>query len=309
MQSTAQEKKSTLAFSDIRENLPPMLAALREKKPLILNLTNLVTMDFMANALLALGAAPLMSNADEEIAELVGISSAVNINIGTLDRVFMQRALLAAKTAQALKKIMVLDPVGAGASQLRSIASADLLLWATIVRGNGSEILSLEKQSRAGQDGHGNQKSLAHSGPVEHVGPLGVESTVGSLDAVMVAEQLANQGKIIIVSGREDYITDGQQNFSCPYGSSLMPSVTGMGCVLTAVVAAFAALGGNGLVAANMAVHFFALTGQVAAQSHNEPASFKTKFIDLLFAPDWQAIEEIMDYGGQQDRKTIINEI
>ncbi len=305
-----QEKKSVLAFSDIRDGALPILVALREKKPLILNLTNLVTMDFMANALLALGAAPLMSAADEEIAELVGISSAVNINIGTLDRAFMQRALLAAKTAQGLKKIMVLDPVGAGASQLRSTASAALLPWATMVRGNGSEILSLEQESREGQHEPENKKPPEYNiGHVEHVGPLGVESTVGSLDAVMVAEQLASQGKIIIVSGREDYITDGKQHFRCPYGSNLMQSITGMGCVLTAVVAAFAAVGGNGLMAANMAVHFFALTGQVAAQSHHEPASFKTKFIDLLFAPDWQAIEEIMDHGGQQDRKTIINEI
>lgn len=103
------------------------LTQLRHVQPLVLCLTNYVTMDFMANALLALGAAPLMSESREEIEELVSISHALYINIGTLNDAFMARALFAAKIANYLNKPIVLDPVGAGASKLRTAAALELL--------------------------------------------------------------------------------------------------------------------------------------------------------------------------------------
>lgn len=251
---------------------------IRGQKPLVLNLTNFVTMDFMANVLLAIGAAPFSCNSlpDEEMTEIITIASAVNINIGSLDNPFTPRAVASAHLAKKLQKPLVLDPVGAGASQLRTKVALELFPMMDIIRGNGSEVISL-----AGETG----KSL------------GVESTVKSSDASTktIADKLAGQDKIIIVSGEADYMTDGKNNFTTKFGSPLMALVTGMGCALTAVVAAFAAVEKKYLLAAYLATSFFALTGQVAAYDSPSLGSFKTKFVDMLYAPDWQKIEDAIN--------------
>ena len=261
------------------KDIKTAIEKIRAAQPLVLNLTNMVTMDFMANALLALGAAPLMSVADEEIIDLLKISFAVNINIGTLDKAFIARAMMAAELAQG-KIPVVFDPVGAGASRLRTTTARNIAACADIVRGNGSEIMALGELGSGGVD----KKSM------------GVESTIAVMDAKATAMMVATQDKkIIIVSGKEDIITNGMEVFSCGFGTPLMKSVTGMGCVLTAVVAAFAAVEKDYLRAAVLATNFFALSGQVVARDEKNPASFKTKFIDGLHAPNWQAMEKIID--------------
>ncbi|MCX8516386.1 MAG: hydroxyethylthiazole kinase [Alphaproteobacteria bacterium] len=269
--------------------LTDMLAAvenIRGQKPLVLNLTNVVTMDFMANALLAVGAAPLMSVASEEIAELVAISSAVNINIGTLDEAFIARAMLAASTASNSGRPipLVLDPVGAGASHLRRDAALLLLPHVNIVRGNASEILALG-QGQHGREDLGKQMDRPS---------LGVESTAEVGDALAVANYLANSDRTVVVSGEVDIITDGHDVGQCFFGTPLMKSITGMGCVLTAVIAAFRAVIDDNARAANLAVNFFGLVGQVAASHAHTPAAFRSQFIDYLYQPDWQAMEQII---------------
>ena len=249
------------------EQIKSSLLLLREKKPLVLCLTNYVTMDLMANSLLAIGAAPLMCESIDEIEELVNISHALYINIGTLNQVFMERAMLAAQIANSLNKPVILDPVGSGASTLRTSAALQLLPFANIVRGNASEIISLSGTS-------GSTKGVESMHPVEK--------------AMSIASSLAKSlKKIIVITGPEDYVTDGSQSQALPFGSSLMPLITGMGCTLTAVISAFASINSNYFQAATYATAYFGLCGQLAQQHSQVPGFFRQEFINNLFHPDW----------------------
>lgn len=241
-------------------------------KPVVLNLTNSVTQDFMANALLALGAAPIMSSSIDEIPELVSIASAVNINIGTLDNQFICLAGHAVKEANAKNKPVILDPVGAGASQIRTDIAIELSQHANIIRGNSSEIMALVR---------------------DDVVTNGVESSRQSQDAIESGRFLANKHKsVIAISGEIDYIigTDAiNENY---YGDELMTRVTGMGCVLSSVVAAFAAIEADYFLATNVAIAFYTLVAMDAKCRADKPAKFRTEFIDSLFAPNWDFIQD-----------------
>lgn len=249
------------------EHIKSTLAELKQIKPLVLCLTNYVTMDFMANSLLALGAAPLMSEANSEIEELVHLSHVVYINIGTLNDAFLERSLLAATIANSLNKPVILDPVGAGASQLRTHAALKLLPFADVVRGNASEIISLNGSSATTK---------------------GVETSEPVLKAISSATNLAQElQKIIIISGPEDFVTDGKKEKKLPFGSTLMPLVTGMGCTMTAVLSAFIATNPHHFTAAVQATAYFGLCGQLTEQKTKTPGTFRQLFIDHLFQPDW----------------------
>ncbi|EHL32725.1 hydroxyethylthiazole kinase [Legionella drancourtii] len=249
------------------EQVKSTLTQIKQVKPLVLCLTNYVTMDLMANSLLALGAAPLMSESKREIEELVTISQAVYINIGTLNKRFIERALFAAEIANFLNKPVILDPVGAGASKLRTSAALELLPLAQIVRGNASEIISLTGAT-------GTSKGVETSDPV--------------LKAISSAEALAqSHNKIIVISGPEDYVTDGKQAQTLTFGACLMPLITGMGCTMTAVLSAFVACNSEHFQAAVQATAYFGLCGQLSYQQAKAPAAFRQVFIDNLFHPDW----------------------
>lgn len=246
--------------------LKSALHNLHQKKPLVLNLTNVVTMDFMANAQLAIGASPLMSLADEELEELISIASAVNINIGTLDNAFIQRILKAANFAKQFNKPVILDPVGAGASKLRTHTAQSLLSHCDIIRGNASEILALA--------------NITHQ-------TKGVDSTHHTNDAKHAALTLAQTYHCtVVISGAIDYLTDGTQTISLPYGSPLMPRVVGMGCTLTAVIAAFAGAHQPIFDAAHAATLYFGLCGSAAEKIATAPAHFQQAFIDTLYQAD-----------------------
>lgn len=245
------------------------------QKPLVLCLTNYVTMDFMANGLLASGAVPLMSESLDELEELLSISQALYLNIGTLNDAFIERALFAAKTARTLGKPVVLDPVGTGASKLRTSTASHLLPFAHVIRGNASEIISL-----TGIDG----------------ATKGVESSQSVNNALYAAQCLGQRlNKVVIISGPEDYVTDGQQQQILPFGSNLMPFITGMGCTMTAILSAFIACNSDYFQASVQATAFFGLCGQSAHQKHKEPGSFRQTFIDNLYNPNWESFQRVME--------------
>ena len=201
------------------DKIETTLTTLRSSKPLVLNLTNYVTMDFMADSLLALGAAPIMTVCKEELEELIQIASCLNINIGTLDSLFIESCNFAANYAHKFKKPIVLDPVGAGASKSRTETARHLMAHTSIIKGNSSEIMALAKI---------NKKTR------------GVDSTNTTQEAEESAFDLANSyGATIVVSGSIDFITNGKKEGKVPYGSSLMSYVTGMGCILSAVISPF----------------------------------------------------------------------
>lgn len=249
------------------EDIKDTIDIIHEKKPLILCLTNYVTMDFMANSLLALGAAPLMSESEDEIEELIKISQAVYLNLGTLNPAFIERAQHAVTHAKMLKKPIILDPVGAGASRIRTDTALSLMHDANVIRGNASEIMSL-----AGA--HNNTR--------------GVETADQVSSATMSARAIAQRCKnVVAISGAADFITDLSQEQTLAYGSPLMPLITGMGCTLTAVISAFISCSDNYYQGTLQALAYFSLCGQQVAKSVQKPGAFRQHFIDALYAPDW----------------------
>lgn len=255
----------------IEENLN----ILRKAKPLILCLTNYVTMNPVANCLLSVGASPIMSESVDEIEELVKASKAVYINIGTLSRDFMHRALFACKMANRHNKPVILDPVGAGVSEARNNAIKELLLFVDIIRGNASEILAV-------------------CGKKHHI--LGVESADKTKDAMDAAIELALSYNItVIVTGEEDFITDGTREISFKYGSKLMSLVTGMGCRLSAVITAFRSVNPDSFDAICNSALYFTLAGQIAETITKSPAAFEDIFMDLIYNPDLVKMKFYLD--------------
>lgn len=250
--------------------LEQALQQLRRTKPLVLCLSNYVTMDFIANTLLSLGAAPIMSEDEHELPELLSFCHALYVNIGTLNDTFLQRARVAIKLAKERKLPIILDPVGAGASTLRTTAAREFAPQAQIIRGNASEILALGETIYE---------------------TLGVESSHQVSDAKNTAQQLATQHACVVaVSGEEDFISDGRQESFLAYGSPLMPLVTGMGCSLTGVIAAFRAVINNNYHAARLATAYFGLCGNLAAAKTDKPGSFRSVFLDEVYAANFEAM-------------------
>jgi len=244
-------------------NIDETINKIRKTKPVVLCLTNYVTMDLIANSLLAIGSAPIMSEHSEDIEEMVQISNALYINIGTLNDEFTELARCSIKFAKANNKPIIFDPVGSGATQLRTNIAREIANHAAIIRGNASEIMSLvSDQSKT----------------------LGAESLNKVDEAKASSKILAQQCRnIIAISGEIDFITDGNNEHYNYYGSPLMQKVTGMGCSLTAVIAAFRAVNENSYDAALSAIQYFTLCGTMAAKKAAAPGSFRAQFIDELY--------------------------
>ena len=251
-------------------------AAVREKSPLVHCITNYVAMGINANALLAVGASPLMSFCPEEMEEIVGIASALVVNIGCLDRHEIEGMKIAAATAHRLGKPWVLDPVGAGASRIRTQTSLDLIRDShpTVIRGNASEILA-----------------LAGSG----TGGRGVESTQGVDDAEDAARALADRtGAAVLVTGPVDFAVapGGAAPVRIANGVPLLTRVTGVGCAQGALCAALcAAAEDDALLAAVTGALLVGIAGERAARTAQRPGSFQIAFLDALDAVDAAAIE------------------
>lgn len=242
--------------------------AVREKAPLVHSITNFVVMEVTANALLAAGASPLMAHAPEELDDLLSIASALVLNIGTLDKTWLASMQQAGELANRHKVPVVLDPVGAGASRLRTGSALALLnaIKPAVVRGNASEIMAL-----AGEAGT----------------TKGVDSTRSSGEAEGSARALARQfGCVVSISGEEDMITDGDAVILVRGGSPMMTLVTGLGCAATALTAAHVAVASTPLMGAAAAMAVMASAGEKAARTAQGPGTFLSLFLDALYALD-----------------------
>ncbi|WP_020600449.1 hydroxyethylthiazole kinase [Spirosoma panaciterrae] len=238
---------------------------IRAQAPLIHNITNFVVMNNTANALLALGASPAMVHAPEEVEEFVAISSALVVNIGTLDATFVAGMKRAMKQAKALGKPIVFDPVGVGATSFRNTVSEELLTLAApdIIRGNASEIMAL-----AGLNAQ----------------TKGVDSLYGSDAAVDAAQRLSSVwGSVVVISGEIDYIIHGDRTAKIANGHPLMTKVTGMGCTATALTGAFAAVNTNYFQAATHAMAVMGVAGELAVAKNPAPGSLQVNFLDALY--------------------------
>jgi hydroxyethylthiazole kinase len=240
------------------------LRAVRERAPLVHNITNFVAMDVTANCLLALGASPAMVHAEEEVEDFVAIASSLVVNIGTLSPPWVAAMARAVDRARALGRPWVLDPVGAGATSYRTRTALDLIeLRPTVIRGNASEVLAL-----AG----------AAAGPTK-----GVDSTHGTDEAVDAAAQLAEaSGAVIAVTGAIDRITDGARWREVGNGDARMTRVTALGCAASAVIGAFLTVEPDPLEATAQGLAVFGLAGERAAADAAGPGSLRWRLLDEL---------------------------
>jgi hydroxyethylthiazole kinase len=247
-------------------NLNDNLTSLRANVPLVHNITNYVVMNFTANALLAVGASPVMAHAVEEVEAMTTIAGALVVNIGTLSPPWVDGMKLAMKKAGALGKPIVLDPVGAGATDYRNRVLSELLNTCppTIIRGNASEILAL-----AGAN----------------VQTKGVDSTAHTEQSLDAAMALSRQyGSVISVSGEQDVIISGDRIAYVNNGVSLMTRVTGMGCSASAIAGAFSAVVLDPFEAAVTAAVVMGVCGELAYEKSQSPGSFQIAFLDALSA-------------------------
>lgn len=242
------------------------LRLIRERAPLVHNVTNYVVMNSTANALLAIGASPVMAHAAEEMAEMVATAQALVINIGTLSIPWVESMLLAARSAHVRDIPWVLDPVGAGATSLRTDTALSLLAEGqpTILRGNGSEVMAI----------HGSAAATK-----------GVDSVHGGEAALDAAKAVAAAyGCVVSVSGDVDAITDGEAVVRVANGHPMMTRVTGLGCTASALTGAFAAVNPSRLEAAAHAMAVMGVAGEIAAEKAAGPGTLQLHFLDTLHA-------------------------
>ncbi len=252
-------------MTTLSEKAAENLMALREKKPLIHNITNFVVMNYTANALLAMGASPVMAHAPNEVEDMVSFAGALVLNIGTLTDVWTSSMVKAGKKASQLKTPIVLDPVGSGATALRTNSAKQIIsdTSITVIRGNASEILSLRDETSTTK---------------------GVDSIHSVDQAEEAARNLAKElHTALAITGPVDLITDGQRVLRVSNGHPLMAYVTGTGCTATATIGAFLAVDNDALSATATALAFFGLAGEIAAETASAPGTFMIKLLDALY--------------------------
>ncbi len=255
--------------------LGTMLEKVRETCPLVHNITNYVTVNDCANILLACGASPIMADDEEEVCEITSLCAGLNINIGTLNSRTIASMLKAGKRANELGHPVVLDPVGAGASKLRTETALRLLdeVKFSVIRGNVSEIKTLA-------NGSGSTKGVDAD-----IADRVTEENLG--DAVSFAKAFsAKTGSVVAMTGKIDIVADSERAYCIRNGHPMMSLVTGAGCQLSAMTAAFiAANPGNALEAAAAAVASMGLAGELAHERMTEKdgnASFRCYMIDAV---------------------------
>lgn len=242
------------------------ITQIRAEAPLVHNITNFVVMNITANALLALGASPVMAHAAEEVEEMASLARALVINIGTLSPAWVESMLQAMRTAAAKGRPIVFDPVGAGATRYRTETCRELLkeVPPSIVRGNASEILALAGAAGATK---------------------GVDSTDTSDAALDAARTLVDRYSCVVtVSGATDLIVSKDRLLRVANGHPMMPRVTGLGCTATALTGAFAAVNPSSLGAAAHAMAVMGIAGEIAAAASPGPGTFQVHFLDALYA-------------------------
>ena len=258
------------------------LGAIRERKPLVHQITNYVVMNETANATLALGALPVMAHAGEEVEEMTRLASSLVLNIGTLSGHWVEAMLLAGGAATARRIPVVLDPVGAGATEYRTATARRILdlVDVTVLRGNAGEVATL-----IGADAE----------------VRGVESIAAGVDAAELAREAARRfGLVASVTGPVDHVSDGERVLTVTNGHPLLASVTGTGCMSSALTGCFlAAKPDLPLEAAAEALATFGVAAEDAAEGAQGPGTFHARLYDALYALD----------PAELDRRTGIEEL
>ena len=269
--------------------LKTMLENVRAKTPLVHNITNYVTVNDVANVLLAAGGSPIMSDDADDVEDITSICGGLNINIGTLNKNTIPSMFLAGRKANELGHIVLLDPVGAGASRLRTDTANRLMREVRFdaVRGNISEIKTL----------------CIGSGTTKGVDADAVDAVTESNldDGVALVKAFAKQtGCIIAVTGAIDLVSDGERCWCIRNGRPEMSRITGTGCQLSALTTAFlVANPGHKLEAAAAAVCTMGLAGEISwanMQPGDGNSTYRNRIIDAIFNMTGDALEEGAKY-------------
>lgn len=250
-----------------------LLAKVRERHPLIHLITNAVTINDVANVTLAVGASPVMAYAPEEVEEMVAAADALVLNLGTLTRERADVMVRAGRRANQREIPVILDPVGAGATAFRTAQALRMLgdVHVACVRGNAGEISAL-----AGIPGR----------------VRGVEAAGGTERADRLAAEIAGRiGGVAAATGAVDFVSDGRRTIRIDNGHPLLARIAGSGDMATAVVAAFAAVGGDVFAAAVSGLACFEIGAEGAAGRAAGPGTFRAALLDALALLDGPTVQ------------------
>jgi hydroxyethylthiazole kinase len=243
------------------------LRRIREQRPLVHQITNFVVMNETANATLAIGALPVMAHAPEEVAEMAAVAGALVLNIGTLTTEWIESMVIAGRAANAARVPVVLDPVGAGATALRTRSAQRILdeVVVTVIRGNAAEVATL----------------AGRAGEIRGVESIGAGGDLGDLAAAAGAAL----GCTVAVTGPVDAVSDGITTIHVANGHPLLATVTGTGCIASAITGCFAAVNRDRpLAAAVEALIALGVASEDAAGQSRGPGSFHVALYDALYA-------------------------
>lgn len=253
-----------------------ILETIREQHPLIHHITNYVVTNGTANTTLAIGASPIMAHAHEEMESVAAIAGALILNIGTLTPYWVESMVMTGRAAGRRGIPIILDPVGAGATPLRTDAVKRILaeVPVNVIRGNASEVMSLSSMEGG-------------------VKIRGVDSLVAVGDVREKAHHLAERlKKVIAVTGEIDFITNGKEALEVHNGHPMFGRVTGTGCAATTAVSCFCAVEPDHLVASACALGFYGLAGEEAARTSKGPGSFQVELYDALYSLSRETMAE-----------------
>ena len=265
------------------------LENVRKTVPLVHNITNYVTVNDVANALLACGGSPIMSDEAEDVEDITSICGGLNINIGTLHKTSIEGMFRAGRKAGELGHPVLLDPVGAGASALRTNTALGLMkeLKLTVIRGNISEIKTL----------------AAGTGTTKGVDADAADAvTEETLDqAVAFVKAFSKEtGSIIAVTGAIDLVTDGETCYVIRNGRPEMGKITGTGCQLSGIMTAYVTANPeHPLEAAAAAVCVMGLAGEIGwsrMQEGDGNATYRNRIIDAIYHMTGEELEKGANY-------------
>lgn len=261
------------------------LENVRKNVPLVHNITNYVTVNDVANVILACGGSPIMSDDEGDVEDITSICGGLNINIGTLNKNTIPSMYLAGKKANELGHVVLLDPVGAGASKLRTDTAVGLMkeIRFDVIRGNISEIKTLAY-------GSGSTKGVDAD-----VADAVTEDTLDN--AVTFVKKLsAETGSIIAVTGAIDLVADGEKCYVIRNGRSEMGKITGTGCQLSGMMTAYVVANqDNKLEAAAAAVMVMGLAGEIGyshLQAFEGNSTYRNRIIDAIYNMDGDTLEQ-----------------
>ena len=261
----------------------------RKTVPLVHNITNYVTVNDVANVLLACGGSPIMSDEPEDVEDITSICGGLNVNIGTLNQSSIKGMFLAGKKANELGHKVLLDPVGAGASKLRTETAVKLMdeIKFTVIRGNISEIKTLAL-------GSGTTKGVDAD-----VADAVTEETLDQ--AIAFVKSFAKlTGSIVAVTGAIDLVSDSEKCYVIRNGRPEMGKITGTGCQLSGLMTAFlVANDGNELEAAAAAVCTMGLAGEIGWANMKDGdgnSTYRNRIIDAIYNMDKDTLDKGAKY-------------